>query len=340
MSSKKRFVKVFGIGNPLIDVIIKAEEKDLRYLKLNKGTMRLIDLDERKRILSYFSDRHIAFSCGGSCPNTLIFLSSLDILSVIAGKIAYDDFGKKYAENLPSSGMISQLIFADGTTGSSIILVSPDSERTMNTYLGVNRMFSKDDIDFNVLKRAEILYFTGYMWDTEPQKEAVLAAIEAVRSHGGSVAFDVADPFAVQRNREDFLQLIENKADIVFANREEAKLLYDVDTAEDAADLLGEIVNLSVVKNGAHGSLVKRKNAIVERIPVRQVTAIDTTGAGDMYAAGFLYGVCRGFSDRESGICASYLASRIVETLGAQFDPESRSAVAEEVLSGSWQFSK
>jgi sugar/nucleoside kinase (ribokinase family) len=331
-------IEIYGIGNPLIDVIIRAEEIDLTNLNLAKGIMRLVDLDERRHILSYFTGRQFAYSCGGSCPNTLIFLSSLGINVAIAGKIGYDEFGRKYEENLPKKNLLSQLIFSDGPTGSSIILVSPDSERTMNTYLGVNRQFSRADIDFDVLSRSSCLYFTGYMWDTEQQKESILKAIKSVRSRGGLVAFDVADPFAVDRNREAFIDLIDSEIDIVFANREEAKLLYNVECAEDAAELLGSKVDIAVVKDGSRGSMIKRKGRSVIQIPVRRVEAVDTTGAGDMYAAGFLYGIFRDFSDKDAGVCASYLASRIVETWGAQFDPETRAIVAEEVKSDKWRF--
>lgn len=338
MASTTPNIEIYGIGNPLIDVIIKADEKDLSNLNLVKGIMRLVDLDERRHILSYFEGRQIAFSCGGSCPNTLIFLSSLGMNVAIAGKIGYDEFGKKYAENLPKQNLLSQLIFSDGPTGSSIILVSPDSERTMNTYLGVNRQFSMADIDFDVLNQANCLYFTGYMWDTEQQKESIFKAIESVRSRGGIIAFDVADPFAVDRNRKAFIDLIENEIDIVFANREEAKLLYNVETAEDAANLIGSKVDIAVVKDGSRGSIIKRQGRSAIKIPVRRVDAVDTTGAGDMYAAGFLYGLLRDFSDRDAGICASYLASRIVETWGAQFNPETRSKVADEVKCDMWRF--
>ena len=331
-------LKIYGIGNPLIDIVVQAEDTDLVALSLDKGIMRLVDLVERSAILERVKDRQIGYSCGGSAPNTLIFLSALGVDAALAGKIGQDEYGRRYAENLPERHMKSQLIFGEGATGSSIILVTPDSERTMNTYLGANREFAKDDMDFTVVKRAKYLYFTGYMWDTDLQKRAVLSAIETCKEHGATIAFDVADPFAVNRNRDAFRELIADCVDIVFANREEAKLLFGTDTAADAAEELSKLCNLAVVKDGGAGSLVKRRDSDIIPIPVRRVDAVDTTGAGDMYAAGFLYGTITGMSDKESGICASYLASRIVETWGAQFPPEKRFAVAEEVLRGDWRF--
>ncbi|MBT3276003.1 MAG: adenosine kinase, partial [Spirochaetales bacterium] len=215
---------------------------------------------------------------------------------------------------------------------------TPDSERTMNTYLGANREFTKGDINFDIVADSRFLYFTGYMWDTDLQKQAVMSAIEIGKRNGAVVAFDVADPFAVNRNRDAFIELIEKNVDIVFANREEAKLLFGTETANDAAEKLSTVCDIAVVKDGAAGSLVKRSHGAVERIPVRNVKAVDTTGAGDMYAAGFLYGIISGLSDREAGICASYLASRVVETWGAQFPPDKREEVAQEVITGSWRF--
>ena len=329
---------IYGIGNPLIDIVVRAEDSDLTALGLNKGIMHLVDLEERGRILERVKERRIGYSCGGSAPNTLIFLSALGVRAALAGKIGSDDFGKKYSENLPVKNMENRLAVGEGATGSSIILVTPDSERTMNTYLGANREFSTEDVDLTVVQRAGYFYFTGYMWDTDLQKQAVLKAMKECRGNGGRVVFDLADPFAVNRNRDVFGELIRENIDIVFANSEEAALLFGTGTAAKAVTALSEICELAVVKDGAAGSIVKRSGEKVERIPVRRVRAVDSTGAGDMYAAGFLYGTICGFSDRESGICASYLASRVVETWGAQFPPEIRTLVAGEVLRGEWRF--
>lgn len=331
-------IHIYGIGNPLIDIVVQAQDEDLEKLGLDRGIMRLVDLEERAKILELVNERRIGYSCGGSAPNTLIFLAALGIKSALAGKIGKDEHGGKYLENLPAENMNSQLIAGESVTGSSIILVTPDSERTMNTYLGANREFSPEDVDLKVVEQAEYLYFTGYMWDTDPQKNAVLKAMSSFRERKKTIVFDLADPFAVNRNKDVFGNLIEENADIVFANREEGKLLFGTETAEDAVEALSVICDVAIVKDGSLGSLVKRNGFPAERIPVRRVNAVDTTGAGDMYAAGFLYGLLNGLSDREAGICGSYLASRIVETWGAQFTPELRRAVAEEVLEGAWRF--
>lgn len=334
-------IDVFGIGNPLIDIITSVDDSDLEALELDKGIMHLVDLEERARILSHIEGREIVYRSGGSCPNTLSFLASLGVECSLAGKIGNDPEGEAYVSHLPTSHLRSRLATAEGAaTGTSIILVTPDTERTMNTYLGANRCFTREDLNIEDLQKARLLYFTGYMWDTEEQKDAVLYAAEVVRSNGGKIVFDVADPFAVNRNRADFLSLIEKQADIVFANAEEAKLLFGAASAAEAALKIASRCELAVVKNGSAGSIVLRRGVPPEQIPIRKITAVDTTGAGDMYAAGFIYGILSGFSDRESGICASYLASRLVESFGAQFTPEERDRVVEEVKSGDFRFSE
>lgn len=334
-------IDVFGIGNPLIDIITEVADDDIAALGLEKGIMRLVDLDERAAILSHIEGRPIVYRSGGSCPNTLIFLSALGISCSLAGRIGNDEQGTAYSAHLPESDLRSRLIVdAEAATGTSIILVTPDTERTMNTYLGANTRFTRADLHQGDLAKAKMLHFTGYMWDTDEQKDAVLHAAEVVRGRGGKIVFDLADPFAVNRNRDEFRTLVAEQADIVFANAEEAGLLYPEDDAVASARRLAERCELAVVKTGAAGSVVLRHGAEPEAIPARKIDAVDTTGAGDMYAAGFLYGLLSGFSDREAGICASYLASRIVETFGAQFTPDKRAEVAEEVRSGAFRYTE
>lgn len=331
-------IDIYGIGNPLIDLTIHVENQDLDHLELKKGTMHLISLEERERILSYLADKEISYGCGGSAPNTLIALAALGRTVALAGKIADDEFGRQYRSNLPAGHFISQLTTGTGTTGSSIILVTPDAERTMNTFLAINREFFTEDVDLSLVGRSDLLYFTGYMWDTENQKDAVLSAIRACKSHGGRIVFDVADPFAVDRNREEFKSLIENEVDIVFANREEASIMFGTDSAADGAEVLSSLCDIALVKDGARGSVIKENGGTLIPIPIHEVLAVDSTGAGDMYAAGFIYGLCEGFELRDAGICAAYLASRIVEQRGAQFDPATRNRIAGEVTGGGWRF--
>jgi len=312
----KKVYDVFGIGNPLIDILARVQDSHLQELNLNKGVMHLIEEDARAVILDKIKHLPQTISPGGDCPNTMITLAMLNLKSVLAGKIGNDEFGLLFEQQVTKKGVISSLVKEKGITGSSIILISPDSERTMNTYLGKCRDFSKQDLDIARLKQSRFFYFTGYMWDTQKQKEATLEALRVAKENDMVVVFDVADPFAVKRNRDDFLKIIQEDVDIVLANQEEAMILTDKKTAKDAVELLSSFCEIAVVKCGHKGSLIKKEKLYA--IPVYKVKAIDTTGAGDMYAAGFLYGLCNNYDIELTGKIASFLASRVVQQIGAQ----------------------
>jgi sugar/nucleoside kinase (ribokinase family) len=215
-----------------------------------------------------------------------------------------------------------ELVTCDEPTGSSIILITPDSERTMNTYLGANRFYSASDVDQDSVRSCDYFHFTGYMWDTPSQKESIKLALRTAAESGVKVSFDIADPLAVGRNRDEFLRLITEHVDVVFANSEEARILFDNYDAYECCKSMGKLCGTAIVKNGKQGSFVSHGNKVI-RIPVQgPQKPVDTTGAGDIYAAGFLYGLCKGLSTEESGHAASYLAGEIIQQRGAQFSPE------------------
>lgn len=312
---------VYGIGNPLIDLFVQVEDDDLTALGLHKGTMHLIDLERRRELLDYISSKEQTYGCGGSCPNTMVALASFGQKAALAGKICDDEFGAIYRRQLETIGVESCLKNGSQPTGSSIILISPDSERTMNTFLGANRQYGPEDLDTELLRRSDYFYFTGYMWDTDCQKAAIEQGIRIAKKQGSKVVFDVADPFAVSRNRDAFLRLIREEADIVFANGEEARLLFDHYDAFECARSLGKLCPTGIVKNGKQGSYVTHQREIIT-IPVKGKAPTDTTGAGDMYAAGFLLGLCSGRDLYDAGLLASFLAGEIVQIRGAQFSAE------------------
>jgi sugar/nucleoside kinase (ribokinase family) len=313
--------KVYGIGNPLIDIIVEVTDEDLQHLGLHKGTMHLIDESGRRELLAFIKDKEASYSCGGSCPNTIITLAAFGIPSAVAGMVGEDEFSGIYRRRLKELGVIDELKSCSAPTGSSIILVSPDSERTMNTYLGANRLFGPGEINPQMIAEADMFHFTGYMWDTESQKSSIAAAVSVAESSDTLVSFDIADPFAVSRNRVAFLDLITDHADIVFANKEEARILFDNYDAYECARSMGKLCRTAVVKNGKLGSYVSHKREMF-RIPVQGKEPVDTTGAGDIYAAGFLLGLCLGASPRDCGLIASVLAGEIIGQHGAQFTDE------------------
>lgn len=322
---------VYGIGNPLIDISVQIPEKDLAYLGIHKGTMHLIDAQRRAELLKHIENKHSEYSCGGSCPNTIITLASLGITAVLAGKVGNDEFGTMYRDRLQTLDVCDELVTCDEPTGSSIILLTPDSERTMNTYLGANRLFHRKDIKEDSIRNADYFHFTGYMWDTENQKEAVQRAITIAHESQTKVSFDIADPFAVGRNRDTFRTLIADHADVVFANSEEARILFDNYDPYECCRSMGKLCEIAIVKNGKMGSYISYKETVT-RIPVQgPVIPKDTTGAGDVYAAGFLYGMVRGLPVETAGYIASVLAGEIIGQHGAQFSQEKAKKLRERL---------
>jgi sugar/nucleoside kinase (ribokinase family) len=318
---------VYGIGNPLIDVMIKIDDADLTKLGIQKGIMHLVSEGQQQEILETLHDRPIEFRPGGSAPNTLLALAGLGIPAVISGKIGTDEFGKTYGEQVGAYGITSRLVMEEGVTGSSVILITPDGERTMNTHLGMCQKFTVADVDEELLRQADYLYFTGYMWDTEVQKESITTSISICKETGAKIVFDVADPFAVGRYRDDFLDLLERHVDIAFANTKEAAILFDTpeattaQTRAQAIERMSELVDIAVLKVGKDGSLVRSQNE-TSHIPGEPIDVVDTTGAGDMFAAGFLAGIVTG---KELPACAKLagdLAEAVIVQTGAQFSLE------------------
>ena len=316
-------MNIYGIGNPLIDYLVMVDDRDISNLGLYKGTMNLIDEAKREEILEYIQKKDISYNCGGSCPNTMVTLKSLGIDNVtLAGGVGFDEHARMYRDRLSSLGLRDELVGNDAPTGTSIILVTEDRERTMCTYLGANTRYDDRDVNIESARNADLFHFTGYMWDTEPQKRAIRKVLEEKKRQGFLVSFDVADPFAVGRYRQTFIELIKDYADIVFANSEEAHFLMDNYDPRECAKSLGKLCRTAIVKNGKRGSYISHEG-VMHDIPVYgAVNPVDTTGAGDTYAAGFLYGIAKGNDVVTSGRMASFLAGEIISQLGAQFTEE------------------
>lgn len=334
----ERKQKVLGIGNPLIDIILNVEEQDIQALGIHKGTMALINKQRMDELLQLTKTRETSYSCGGSCPNTIIALASLGIETTLAGKIGADKNGRIYSDTLSSLHVHNELVVTDTEpTGSTVILVTPDSERSMNTYLGANRLYEQQDINVQSVKDADFFHFTGYMWDTQSQQQAITKALSIANKHNRTVSFDVADPFAVGRYRETFLSLIKESCDIVFANSEEARILFDNYDPYECCRSMGKLCQTAIVKNGKKGSFISHRGEIF-KVPVKgPATPVDTTGAGDVYAAGFLYGQLKGFSVLDSGLIASILAGQIIAQRGAQFSKEQARGLRALLESDTWR---
>jgi sugar/nucleoside kinase (ribokinase family) len=330
--------RVYGIGNPLIDIIVSVDEQDLTDLGIHKGTMTLVDQARHTELLSFAKTKHPAYSCGGSCPNTIITLASLGVHATLAGKVGTDENGKIYSDRLDALGLGNELARTDRQpTGSTVILVTPDSERSMNTFLGANRLYARTDIIPETVKDADFFHFTGYMWDTQSQQDAIMRALSLAKESKTTVTFDIADPFAVGRYREQFLDLITHWCDIVFANSEEARILFDNYDPYECCRSMGKLCRTAIVKNGKKGSFVCHEGQIFHIPAKTSAPVVDTTGAGDTYAAGYIYGLCTHHSVEESGMIASILAGEIIGQYGAQFSAEKARSLREELESGGWK---
>ncbi|MBI9094378.1 MAG: adenosine kinase [Sphaerochaeta sp.] len=330
--------KVLGIGNPLIDIIISVDESDITNLGIHKGTMALIHKERMDELLVFSKTKRTTFSCGGSCPNTIIALAALGIETTLAGKVGHDENGRIYAETLKDLNVHNELVITDKEpTGSTVILVTPDSERSMNTFLGANRLYSAEDVSQESISEADFFHFTGYMWDTQSQQKAITKALKIAKKHNTTISFDIADPFAVGRYRDTFLKIIQENCDIVFANREEARILFDNYDPYECCRSMGKLCKTAIVKNGKKGSFISHNQEIFS-IPVKgPVVPVDTTGAGDVYAAGFLYGQCKGYSIPDSGTIASILAGQIITQRGAQFSKEQAAGLRALLETGTWR---
>lgn len=308
---------VVGIGNPLLDKIVSVGDEHLVSLGLDKGTTRLLQDEDARQLASWLTSN--AFDAelfpGGSCCNSMVGLASLGGTAAFIGSIGDDEHGNVFEQELKSKGVEPVLIRNPGLTGSCLVLVTPDAERTMNTHLGASSMLNRENISPNILLRAKCLHLEGYLWDIPQQAEAALHAIELCKMHKMRVSLDVADPFVVERYGDKFREILPS-IDIIFANEREAELFTGEEPAK-AVGILGRQCEFAAVKLGAKGSLISHKGKLF-KIAAHPVKAVDTTGAGDMYAGAALFGLSQGYSTEQIGRLASYASATVVSQQGAQ----------------------
>jgi len=319
---------VFGIENPLIDLLVSVPESVLRTLGIEKDKMYLIDLPRLQGILREVGDRTIHPEPGGSCANTLLGMAQLGARTAYCGKAGKDDYGRVYVNKLEEAGVTS-FVSTDGhNTGSTVILVTPDAARTMNTYLGACQELKPTDIPLDALRRSKRLYLTGYLWDTDGQQQSAWLALMTAREEGIPVAVSLSDPFCVTRHKALFPGLLRDHVDLVFANRDEALMLTGRDDEARALEDLRDLCKCVVITLGARGAMAMQGSEKVN-IPAFPVKAVDTTGAGDAFAAGFLYGQSVGYPLERCGRLGAAFAGRVIEQLG----PRLKGAVRAQLRS-------
>ena len=309
---------VAGLGNAIMDVIAAVDDQFLLDHGIAKGAMTLIDEFRAQELHKALTNSVQA--AGGSAANTMAGIASLGGSAVFLGKVRDDVLGARFGESLKSLGVDYTTARATGgsSTASSMIAVTPDGQRSMNTYLGACREMTPADVDVNEIAAAKILYIEGYLWDTDAAKDASRKAIKAAKDAGAQVALSLSDSFCVGRFRDEFLELMRHDLDILFANEDEAKSLFETEDFGIVTERMKGWGGTAAITRSALGCVVIKGEAVhaVPAAPVAKV--MDTTGAGDLFAAGFLYGLTRGKSLADCGKLGSLAAAEIISHYGAR----------------------
>ena len=309
-------MKILGIGNAIVDVICKVDDEFIKTNNLTKGLMKLIfDQGEFSNLLSNLKiEKTIS---GGSVANSIVGLSQLGDKVGFIGKISDDDFGIKYEEGLKKENV--NFFYTKKKeilpTGTCLILITPDSERTMCTFLGTAGKISKNDINAEVIKNSDLVFLEGYLWDEGDPKEAFEKAIKLANK----TAMSLSDKFCVDRHKPNFLNLVKNKLDLVFANEGEIISLIDAKNFDEVISFGKEIKKHLVITRGERGAISIHKNEIEEINAKKNLKIKDLTGAGDLFASGYLHGFINNFSQKECLIKATEMSSKVIQQIGARF---------------------
>jgi len=309
-------MKILGIGNAIVDVICKVEDSFLSKSNLTKSTMKLVDETEFKKLLSNLKIEQTI--SGGSVANSIVGLSQLGNKVSFIGKVSEDDLGNKYEEGLKKEKV--EYFYSkkkeELPTGTCLILITPDSERTMCTFLGIAGKINENDVDVNAIKNSKITFLEGYLWDKGDPKKAFDKAIQS----SNKVAMSLSDQFCVERHKPHFLDLVKNKLDITFANEQEILSLINTKNFDEVILFAKKLESLIVITRGEKGSIAIQKNEVVECDSQKNLKIVDLTGAGDLFAAGFLHGHVNNLSLKESLKKGTKMASKIIQKIGARLN--------------------
>ena len=308
-------MKILGIGNAIIDVICKVDDDYINKHNLTKSTMKLFfDQNEFNKLLSTLKVEKTV--SGGSVANSLVGISQLGDKVGFIGKISDDNFGKKYEEGLKKENV--KFFYSkkkeELPTGTCLILITPDSERTMCTFLGTAGKIDENDINSNVIKESEITFLEGYLWDEGGPKKAFNKVIEIANK----IAISLSDQFCVDRHKAEFLDLVKNKVDITFANEQEMTSLVEAKNFNDIINFSKQLNKLVLITRGEKGAVAVNGEEIVEQDVQKNLNIKDLTGAGDLFAAGFLHGYINNLSTKDCLIKGTEMAAKIIQQIGAR----------------------
>lgn len=331
MNALTRF-DVVAIGNAMVDVLANMDDAFLTEHNMPKGMMTLIDASLAETIYHHIAQNGVECS-GGSAANTAVGIAALGGKPAFIGKVADDKLGDVFRKDITESGVYftTPCLENEKPTARCMVIVSPDAQRTMNTYLGACSKLSRKDIDEDLIRQAKIVYMEGYLWDRPEAKDALAYAVELAHKHGRKVSLSLSDPFCVNRHRDSFLQLIKSGVDILFCNEDEIKALFDTTDPEDAFKKCKDLCDIVVVTRGAKGAVAicGEKRHEIPAEPIRKV--IDTTGAGDLFAAGFLTGFAKDRTVPECLQMGALAAAEIISHYGARPETSLSELIAKKV---------
>ena len=309
-------MRILGIGNAIVDVICKVEEKYLSQHRLTKSTMKLVDEIEFKKLLSTLKIEDTI--SGGSVANSIVGLSQLGNNVGFIGKINDDDLGKKYEDGLKKENVnyFYSKKKENLSTGTCLILITPDSERTMCTFLGTAGKINENDVDINSIKNSEIIFLEGYLWDEGDPKSAFDKAIK----NSSKVAMSLSDLFCVERHKKHFLELVKNKLDITFANEQEITSLINAKNFDEVISFGKTLGKILIITRGDKGSIAINNNEIIECESKKALNIVDLTGAGDLFAAGYLHGHINKLTVHKSLEMGTEMASKVIQRIGARLN--------------------
>ena len=318
MQKKNKKYDIVGIGNAIVDLIAEVDDSYLKKNKIIKGSMSLVDYDVANRIGNEVNI--IRTISGGSVANSIVSMAQQNLKTAFIGKVNQDELGEKFSQGLKKEKVEFKISKSSTNkyTARCVILISTDAERTMNTYLGISQELTEEDIDLGIISNSSMLYLEGYLWDLDNAKKAIKKSISAAKNSETLVAFSISDTFCVDRFREEFIDLINNSADLIFANEAEIKSLYETSELDIAIKKCQETNKVFAITLGDKGAKIIHKDKIIKIEPEKIDKLVDTTGAGDLFAAGFLSEYIRTQDLGSSGKLGVKMASIIIQQFGAR----------------------
>jgi len=324
---------IYGIGNALVDTEITVSDADLAAMKVDKGVMTLVDEGRQRELISYL-DNHLVAShkaSGGSAANTIIAASYFGCNNVYSSKVANDENGHFYISDIKAAGVTypAHITPPNGTTGKCLVMITPDAERTMNTFLGVSETISTDELDLGAIAQSHFAYIEGYLVTSPSGRAAAITLREHAKANNTRTALSLSDPAMVQFFRDGLVEMIGDGVDILFCNSDEALGFTQTDTLEAATEALKKFTKNFVITRGSQGALLFDGEDLIE-IAGHKITAVDTNGAGDMFAGAFLYALSQGKDYKTAGDFASLAAAKVVSQFGPRLKAEQHAELKKQ----------